>query len=62
MIIDDVRHTMEYIEEISQILGDIIPSSAYYIEDAGCPYKQPSLPKGYVAIYLFANVLGVLKP
>lgn len=54
MIIDDVRYTMEYIEEISQTLGDIIPSSAYYIEDAGCPHKQSSLPKGYAAIYLFA--------
>lgn len=56
MITDDIRHTMEYIEEVTQKLGYTLPRKSYYIEDAGCPHKQPSLPKGYAAIYIFAYV------
>ena len=58
MIADDIRHTMEYIEEVTQGLGCVLPREAYYIEDAGCPHKQPSLPKGYAAIYIFVYESG----
>ena len=58
MIADDIRHTMEYIEEVTQELGCALPRKSYYIEDAGCPHKQPSLPKGYAAIYIFAYESG----
>ena len=54
MIVDDIRNTMEYIEDIAQKLGYILPPESYYIEDAGCPHKQSSLPKGYAAVYIFA--------
>lgn len=54
MIADDIRDTMKYIEEITRKLGYAISPEAYYIEDAGCPHKQSSLPKGYAAIYIFA--------
>lgn len=54
MILNDIRHTMKYIEEVTQKLGYTFPQESYYIEDAGCPHKQPSLPKGYAAIYIFA--------
>lgn len=54
MIADDIKHTMEYIEEVTRELGYALSEKSYYIEDAGCPHKQPSLPKGYAAIYIFA--------
>lgn len=55
MILDEIKYTMEYVEEIAKKLGDIITKEDYYIEDMGCPHKQPSqLPKGYAAIYMFA--------
>lgn len=55
MIADDIRHTMKYIEEITRELGYPLSPDSYYIEDAGCPHRQPpSLPKGYAAIYIFA--------
>ena len=54
MIVDDIRNTMEYIEDIDQKLGYMLPPESYYIEDAGCPHKQSSLPKGYAAVYIFA--------
>lgn len=53
MLVDDIRHTMEYVEEITQKLGYAFPSKSYYIEDAGCPHKLSSLPKGYAAVYVF---------
>nr|MCR5461439.1 hypothetical protein [bacterium] len=54
MIIDEIKHSMEYVEEITKKLGDVIKKEDYYIEDMGCPHKQPSsLPKGYAAIYMF---------
>ena len=49
---------MEYIEEITQKLGDGLPKDGYYVEDGGCPHKQPSLPKGFAAIYIFVYVTG----
>ena len=58
MIIDDITYTMEYIEEIARNLGDILPKESYYIEDEGCPHKQPSLPNGYAAIYIFTYGTG----
>ena len=34
--------------------GHIIEDVDYYIEDMGCPHKQPSrLPQGYSAIYIY---------
>lgn len=54
MIINDIRCTMEYIEEVTQKLGYGLSSKFYYIEDAGCPHKRSTLPKGYAAIYIFA--------
>lgn len=53
MIVDDIKQTMEYIEVVTQELGYTLPRKSYYIEDAGCPHKQSSLPKGYAAIYIF---------
>ena len=54
MIIDEIKSTMEYIEEITKKLGDVITKDDYYIEDMGCPHKQPTqLPSGYAAIYMF---------
>ena len=58
MIVDDIRHTMEYIEEETRELGHPLPRKSYYIDDAGCPHKQPSLPKGYAAIYIFTYESG----
>ncbi|MBP5444906.1 MAG: hypothetical protein J6Y28_01925 [Acholeplasmatales bacterium] len=55
MIIDEIKYTMEYVEEITKKLGDVITKDDYYIEDMGCPHKQPSsLPTGYAAVYMFA--------
>lgn len=54
MIVDEIRHTMGYIEQVTRELGYGLPRSSYYIEDAGCPHRQSSLPKGYAAIYIFA--------
>lgn len=54
MVVDDIRHIMELIEDITRKLGHALPSESYYIEDAGCPHKQSSLPKGYAAVYIFA--------
>lgn len=53
MIVDDIKHTMEYIEKVTQELGYSLPKKSYYFEDAGCPHRQSSLPKGYAAIYIF---------
>ena len=58
MIVDEIRRTMEHIEELSLKLGHHLPRTSYYIEDAGCPHKQPSLPKGYAAIYIFVYESG----
>ena len=55
MIIDEIKYAMEYVEEITKKLGDVITKEDYYIEDMGCPHKQPAqLPRGYAAIYMFA--------
>jgi hypothetical protein len=55
MIVDNVKSIMEKVEKITFDLGDAITKDDYYIEDMGCPHKQPSkLPKGYAAIYMFA--------
>ena len=53
MIVDDIRFTMEYVEEITKNLGDILCKEDYYIDDGGCPHCQPNLPEGYAAIYIF---------
>ncbi len=53
MLIDDIRNTMEYVEEIAQKLGCALPSGFYYIKDEVCPHKQSSLPEGYAAVYIF---------
>ena len=53
MIVDDIRFTMEYVEEITKNLGDILCKEDYYIDDGGCPHCQPHLPEGYAAIYIF---------
>lgn len=58
MIIDDIRHTMEYVEKVTRELGYTISRESYDIEDAGCPHKQSSLRKGYAAIYIFAYESG----
>lgn len=55
MIADLITDKMKYIEKVTKDLGDVISPDDYYIEDLGCPHKQPSsLPKGYAAIYIFA--------
>ncbi|MCR4660540.1 MAG: hypothetical protein K5765_00895 [Clostridia bacterium] len=55
MIIDNVKTIMEKVEKITLDLGDAITKDDYYIEDMGCPHKQPPrLPKGYSAVYMFA--------
>ena len=55
MIVDDIKHQMKYIEEITMTLGDKLEPEDYYIENLGCPHTQPKrLPKGYAAIYIFA--------
>lgn len=53
MVIDEVKHKMEFIESITQKLGDMITKEDYHIEDMGCPHTIPRLPKGYAAIYIF---------
>jgi len=54
MIIDNVREKMKYLEKITKDLGDALLPSNYYIEDMGCPHRQPSrLPEGHAAIYIF---------
>ena len=53
MIIEEIKYNMELTEKITQALGDKISQSDYYIEDMGCPHVQPSLPKGYAAVYIF---------
>ena len=58
MVLEDVRDKMEYVEEITQILGDAITKDDYYIEDMGCPHNTPKLPKGYAAIYIFVYETG----
>lgn len=52
-IVDDIKCTMECIEEASKRLGYALAPQSYYIEDAGCPHKQSTLPKGYAAVYIF---------
>lgn len=54
MIVDEIGHIMNYIEKLSLELGYPLTRKSYYIEDAGCPHRQSSLPKGYAAIYIFA--------
>ena len=45
---------MKIVEGLSRELGDAISSIDYYIEDMGCPHKQPAkLPEGYSAVYMF---------
>ena len=58
MIANDIKHTMEYIEDVARELGYPLSSKSYYIEDAGCPHKQSVLPKGYASIYIFAYSSG----
>lgn len=59
MIANDIRYAMEYIENVARELGYVLPRESYYIEDAGCPHRQPSsLPKGYAAIYIFVYESG----
>ena len=58
MLIDDIKNTMKYVEEVTGKLGYALPSESYYIEDSGCPHKQSSLPKGYAAVYIFAHLSG----
>ena len=52
-IVDYIKCTMECIEEASKRLGYALAPQSYYIEDAGCPHKQSTLPKGYAAVYIF---------
>ena len=54
MISDEVARKMRIVESLSKELGDAITSIDYYIEDMGCPHKQPSsLPTGFSAVYMF---------
>lgn len=53
-VLSEIKNKMEYIEDITSFLGDKLNKEDYYIEDMGCPHKQPSkLPQGYSAIYIF---------
>lgn len=54
IIFHDIKHTMKDIEDITRKLGCSLSPESYYIEDAGCPHKPTSLPKGYAAVYIFA--------
>ncbi len=54
MVVDKLRIIMDNVEQITLDLGYPITKDDYYIEDMGCPHKQPTrLPKGYAAIYMF---------
>ncbi len=54
-LVTKIKSKMEYIEIVARNLGERIDD--YYIEDLGCPHKQPSkLPEGYSAIYIFAYI------
>ncbi|MCR5462579.1 MAG: hypothetical protein K6E87_05875 [bacterium] len=54
MILDEIKYLMEYATEITKKIGDVIDKADYYIEDMGCPHKQPKkLPNGYAAVYIF---------
>lgn len=54
MIIDEIKHKMEYIEKVTQELGYKLEKDNYHIEDQECPHKIPSkLPQGYAAVYIF---------
>lgn len=58
MVINEIKSTMRFIEEITSELGNPIASNNYYIEDLGCPHIQPKLPKGYSAVYIFVYENG----
>ena len=54
MLIESVKEKMQFIEETTQRLGYGLSKNDYYIEDMGCPHKQPTkLPDGYAAVYIF---------
>lgn len=62
MIVDIINQKMEYIEEITLQLGYALNSTDYYIEDMGCPHKQPKkMPDGYAAVYIFMYQNEILK-
>lgn len=62
MIVDIIKQKMEYIEQITHKLGYDLNKDDYYIEDMGCPHKQPKkMPDGYAAIYIFIYQDNFLK-
>ena len=62
MIIDIVKQKMKFIEDITRQLGNELYETDYYIEDLGCPLKQPTkMPAGYAAIYIFVYQDEFLK-
>ena len=61
-MINAINQKMRYIEEVTCQLGYGINEGDYYIEDMGCPHKQPTkLPDGYAAVYIFAYKDEFLK-
>lgn len=54
MLLDEIKTTMEYIEEVTRTLEHALTKDYYYIKDEGCPHQQKPLPKGYAAVYIFA--------
>ena len=55
-----IENTMNLIEKLSDELGYPITKDDYYIEDMGCPHKQPTqLRTGYSAVYIFIHVMDV---
>lgn len=55
MVTNDIVWGMEYIERLTQDLGDKLEKDNYIVEDLGCPHIQPKrMRDGYAAIYIFA--------
>ena len=62
MLFDIIKEKMQLVEEIVQRLGYGLAKDDYYIEDMGCPHKQPTrMPNGYAAIYIFVYQNEFLK-
>ena len=58
MLLDEIKTTMKYGEEVTRTLGHALTADSYDIKDAVCPHQQTPLPKGYAAVYIFAYKTG----
>lgn len=55
LLIEDISEKMQYLEEVTEKLGDKLTKDRYIIEDMGCPHKQPKFKPGWGAIYIFVH-------